>query len=111
MRTLPQIKWSVPPRPLPKTWTQFRIPSSCFSSASYNNQDSSSQDLGNEAKTKEGSSPEGGKKKKTLAELDKELEMKMKGLAGDGGEAGVEMEDGQPVSMKRSVRNNMFRYI
>ncbi|KAF2018757.1 hypothetical protein BU24DRAFT_104599 [Aaosphaeria arxii CBS 175.79] len=50
-------------------------------------------------------------KKKTQSELDKELELKMKGLAGDGGEAGVELEDGQPVSMKRSVRNNMFRYI
>ncbi|KAF2761586.1 PLP-dependent transferase [Pseudovirgaria hyperparasitica] len=33
----------------------------------------------------------------------------MAGLAGDGGEAGVELEDGQPVSMKRSVRDNMFR--
>ncbi|KAF2204844.1 hypothetical protein GQ43DRAFT_428598 [Delitschia confertaspora ATCC 74209] len=49
--------------------------------------------------------------KKTQAELDKELELKMQGLAGDGGEAGVELEDGQPVAMKRSVRNNMFRYI
>ncbi|ORY15618.1 hypothetical protein BCR34DRAFT_598350 [Clohesyomyces aquaticus] len=50
-------------------------------------------------------------KKKTLAELDKELELKMQSLAGDGGESGVELEDGQPVSMKRSVKNNMFRYI
>lgn len=51
------------------------------------------------------------KKKKTIAEQDAELQQKMSGLAGDGGEAGVELEDGQPVSMKRSVRNNMFRYI
>lgn len=49
--------------------------------------------------------------KKTQLELDKELELKMQGLAGDGGEAGVELEDGQPTAMKRSVRNNMFRYI
>jgi len=49
--------------------------------------------------------------KKTMAQLDEELRQKMAGLAGDGGEAGVEMEDGQPVSMKRSVKNNMFRYI
>jgi len=35
----------------------------------------------------------------------------MSGLAGDGGDSGVEYEDGQPVSMKRSVKNNMFRYI
>ncbi|GAB7325831.1 hypothetical protein MBLNU13_g09911t1 [Cladosporium sp. NU13] len=50
-------------------------------------------------------------KKKTIAELDEELRQKMSGLAGDGGEAGVELEGGQPVSMKRSVRENMFRYI
>ncbi|KAM0702166.1 hypothetical protein Q7P35_011076 [Cladosporium inversicolor] len=49
--------------------------------------------------------------KKTMAELDEELRQKMSGLAGDGGEAGVELEGGQPVSMKRSVRENMFRYI
>jgi hypothetical protein len=51
------------------------------------------------------------KKKKTLAEMDEELRLKMEGIAGDGGEAGVELEDGVPVAMKRSVRNNMFRYI
>jgi hypothetical protein len=44
-------------------------------------------------------------------ELDAELQLKMQGLAGDGGEAGVELEDGQPVAMKRSMRDNMFRYI
>lgn len=48
---------------------------------------------------------------KTQAQLDDELKQKMSGLAGDGGESGVEYEDGQPVSMKRSVKNNMFRYI
>ncbi|KAF2813376.1 uncharacterized protein BDZ99DRAFT_460629 [Mytilinidion resinicola] len=51
------------------------------------------------------------KAKKTQAELDEELRLKMQGIAGDGGEAGIELEDGQPVSMKRSVRDNMFRYI
>lgn len=50
-------------------------------------------------------------KKKTQAELDEELRLKMSGLAGDGGDSGVEYEDGQPASMKRSVKNNMFRYI
>ena len=34
-------------------------------------------------------------KKKTMAELDEELRQKMSGLAGDGGEAGVELEGGQ----------------
>ena len=48
---------------------------------------------------------------KTQAQLDEELRQKMSGISGDGGDAGVEYEDGQPVSMKRSVKNNMFRYI
>jgi len=48
---------------------------------------------------------------KTQAQLDEELRQKMMSIAGDGGEAGVELEDGQPVAMKRSVKNNMFRYI
>ncbi|CAD0042089.1 unnamed protein product [Aureobasidium pullulans] len=51
------------------------------------------------------------KKPKTQAELDHELRQKMAGMSGDGGDAGVEYEDGVPVSMKRSVKNNMFRYI
>ncbi|KAF2739821.1 hypothetical protein EJ04DRAFT_425594, partial [Polyplosphaeria fusca] len=51
------------------------------------------------------------KKTKTQAQLDNELQMKMQGISGEGGEAGIEYEDGQPVAMKRSVRNNMFRYI
>lgn len=51
------------------------------------------------------------KPRKTMAELDEELRLKMSGLSGDGGASGVEYEDGQPVSMKRSVKNNMFRYI
>ncbi|KAI0159140.1 hypothetical protein BJ166DRAFT_529465 [Pestalotiopsis sp. NC0098] len=50
-------------------------------------------------------------KRKTMAELDEEMRLKMSGLSGDGGEAGIEYEDGQPVAMKRSVKNNMFRYI
>lgn len=55
--------------------------------------------------------PSSQKKKKTVAEQDAELQKKMAGMAGDGGEAGIEYEDGQPVAMKRSVKNNMFRYI
>lgn len=48
---------------------------------------------------------------KTMAELDQEMRSAMEGLAGDGGEAGLELEDGKAVSMKRGVRENMFRYI
>jgi hypothetical protein len=51
------------------------------------------------------------KKPKTMAELDQEMRSAMEGLAGDGGEAGLELEDGKAVSMKRGVRENMFRYI
>ncbi|RMZ21401.1 hypothetical protein D0859_14586 [Hortaea werneckii] len=48
---------------------------------------------------------------KSQLQQDDELMQKMKGLAGDGGEAGIEYENGVPADMKRSVRNNMFRYI
>ncbi|KAL8730701.1 MAG: hypothetical protein Q9166_003893 [cf. Caloplaca sp. 2 TL-2023] len=49
--------------------------------------------------------------KKTMAELDEELRMKMEGKSGEGGEAGLELEDGKPAAIKRGVRNNMFRLI
>lgn len=49
--------------------------------------------------------------KKTQAQLDEELMAAMEGRAGDGGLAGAELEGGKAVSMKRGVRDNMFRYI
>ncbi|TFK36024.1 hypothetical protein BDQ12DRAFT_655065 [Crucibulum laeve] len=48
---------------------------------------------------------------KTVAERDAELLEKLNDISGDGAGAGVEYEDGQPATMKRNVRNNMFRYI
>ncbi|EAQ84598.1 predicted protein [Chaetomium globosum CBS 148.51] len=51
------------------------------------------------------------KKKKTQKEMDEELKQKMEGISGDGGASGVVYEDGKPVAMRRSVRENMFRYI
>jgi hypothetical protein len=48
---------------------------------------------------------------KTMAQLDEELREKLEGRSGDGGAAGLELEDGKPVAMKRSVRENMFRLI
>ncbi|KAI0195180.1 hypothetical protein EV127DRAFT_508723 [Xylaria flabelliformis] len=57
------------------------------------------------------STPKLQSQQKTMAERDEELRQKMSGIAGDGGEAGIEYEDGKPVAMKRSVKNNMFRYI
>ena len=59
--------------------------------------------------TKMGQEPK--QKKKTVAEVDEELRLKLEGISGGGGEAGLELENGQPVAMKRSVRENMFRVI
>jgi hypothetical protein len=58
----------------------------------------------------EGDAPKESEKRsskpKTMAEIDEEMRAKMSGLSGDGGEAGIEYEDGKPVAMKRSVKNN-----
>lgn len=48
---------------------------------------------------------------KTVAEFDEELRLKLEGRSGEGGEAGLELEDGKPAAMKRGVKNNMFRLI
>ncbi|EAA27404.1 hypothetical protein GE21DRAFT_9462 [Neurospora crassa] len=51
-------------------------------------------------------------KPKTQAQLDEEVRMRMEeSVAGEGGAAGVEYEDGKAVGIKRGVRENMFRYI
>jgi hypothetical protein len=50
-------------------------------------------------------------KKKTVAELDEELKLKLEGISGEGGASGLEYEDGKAVAMKRGVKNNMFRLI
>jgi len=51
------------------------------------------------------------KPRKTQAQLDADMQAAMEGHAGDGGLAGAEFEGGKAVSMKRGVRDNMFRYI
>ncbi|KAI4125551.1 MAG: hypothetical protein LQ347_005343 [Umbilicaria vellea] len=77
------------------------------------NQAGGEQAVSNECKNQksEDKLEERPKKKKTMAELDEELRLKLEGMSGEGGAAGLEYEDGKPVSMKRSVKNNMFRYI
>ena len=55
--------------------------------------------------------PENSKIRKTVEEQDAELRMKLEGISGGGGEAGLELEDGKPVAMKRSVKENMCRLI
>ena len=49
--------------------------------------------------------------KKTIAELDEELRLKLEGISGDGGAAGVEYENGKAEGLKRNVKANMFRVI
>jgi hypothetical protein len=49
------------------------------------------------------------KQKQALEHMDDELKAKMAGIAGDGGESGVEYEDGKPVSMKRSVKVSVVK--
>lgn len=48
---------------------------------------------------------------KTMAEIDEELRLKLEGVSGEGGQAGVEYEGGKAVGLKRGVRENMFRII
>ncbi|RMJ20856.1 hypothetical protein PHISP_08273, partial [Aspergillus sp. HF37] len=49
--------------------------------------------------------------RKSVTQTDSELRERLEQMSGEGGAAGIEYEDGQPNTMKRSVRNNMFRYI
>ncbi|KAI1630790.1 hypothetical protein F4809DRAFT_236626 [Biscogniauxia mediterranea] len=73
-----------------------------------------SQDQGQPAPDRDSTKSEtqdGGKGRPTVADQDEALRLKMSGLSGDGGSAGVEYEDGKPVALKRGVKNNMFRYI
>ncbi|KAI1742448.1 hypothetical protein F4680DRAFT_446012 [Xylaria scruposa] len=47
------------------------------------------------------SNPKSQSQQKTVAQRDEELRQKMSGIAGDGGEAGVEYEDGKPVASEQ----------
>lgn len=46
-----------------------------------------------------------------MAELDEELRLKLEGISGEGGSAGVEYEGGKAEGLKRGVKENMFRII
>lgn len=50
-------------------------------------------------------------KKKTVAERDEELRLKLEGMSGGGGSAGIEYEGGKAEGLKRGVKSNMFRVI
>ncbi|KAI9759883.1 MAG: hypothetical protein M4579_002008 [Chaenotheca gracillima] len=51
------------------------------------------------------------KQTKSVSQTDEEVRQKLEAMSGEGGEAGLELENGKPVAMKRSVRENMFRLI
>ncbi|KAK0113915.1 hypothetical protein ONS95_014157 [Cadophora gregata] len=51
------------------------------------------------------------KRPMTILEQDEELRLKLEGISGGGGGAGVEYEGGKAVGLKRGVRENMFRVI
>ncbi|ETI20848.1 hypothetical protein G647_07191 [Cladophialophora carrionii CBS 160.54] len=68
------------------------------------------QDPSNSAKKKE-AMDKLKKTHKSMAELDEEMKLAMESMSGEGGEYGLELEGGKPVAMKRSVKDNMFRYI
>ncbi len=46
-----------------------------------------------------------------MKEKDEDLKLKLEGISGEGGEAGLELENGKPVGLKRGVKENMFRII
>ena len=48
---------------------------------------------------------------KTVAQTDQELFEKLESMCGGGGAAALELENGKPVTMKRGVKDNMFRLI
>lgn len=54
---------------------------------------------------------DGKLKVKTMAEIEEELQLKFEGISNEGWEAGLELEDGKPVPMKRGVKENMFQFI
>ena len=86
-------------KPLPRSISTV---STANAKSSTDTNDNAAKD-GEQVKTKEA--------KKTMAQLDEELRMKLEGRSGDGGTAGLELENGKPVAMKRGVRENMFRLI
>lgn len=65
----------------------------------------------NDPRSKGTDQPPKKAKKKTMAELDEELKLKMEGMSGGGGSAGVEYENGKAEGLKRGVKDNMFRVI
>ncbi|KAI3556098.1 hypothetical protein CABS01_13042 [Colletotrichum abscissum] len=64
-----------------------------------------------ETKSPANANAQSEKRKKTIAEQDEELRLKLEGISGDGGASGVEYEGGKAEGLKRGVKENMFRVI
>ncbi|MCJ1225059.1 hypothetical protein MMC12_001708 [Toensbergia leucococca] len=93
-------------------WPSVEFPSIRHSSSSSKQQEPALENAKTKNKhTSNKSLAKPKEKKKTMAELDEELRLKLEGISGDGGAAGLELEDGKPVAMKRGVKENMFRLI
>ncbi|KAL2056177.1 hypothetical protein ABVK25_003820 [Lepraria finkii] len=73
-----------------------KVPITRYSSTQTSNSDKPKPETKNENKDRlnSGADEASKKKRKTQAELDEELRQKLGGIAGDGGEAGVEFENG-----------------
>ncbi|KAL4968434.1 uncharacterized protein BDV14DRAFT_197213 [Aspergillus stella-maris] len=96
----------------------FTSPARCIFSTSQlqssSGPDKASPNADQPNQSKQPSTPEQEKARKTVktvAQEDEELRRRLEERSGEGGAAGLEYEDGKPQTMKRSVRNNMFRYI
>ncbi|BCS01913.1 uncharacterized protein AKAW2_60177A [Aspergillus luchuensis] len=87
------------------------IASTAYRLAETKAQDSSHQKPSNGASDDQSVSKLTQDKTKSVAQADQELRERLEQMSGGGGASGIEYEDGKPSAMKRSVRNNMFRYI
>ncbi|PYH38022.1 uncharacterized protein BO87DRAFT_372979 [Aspergillus neoniger CBS 115656] len=87
------------------------IASTAYRLAETKAQDSSHQKQSNDASDDQSASKLKQDKTKSVAQADQELRERLEQMSGGGGASGIEYEDGKPSAMKRSVRNNMFRYI
>lgn len=92
---------------------EYKFESSLTNKSSETNQESPDGTLKNNHESSEShpTKQSNPNKAKTVSQSDAELRERLEQMSGDGGAAGIEYEDGKPVAMKRSVRNNMFRLI
>jgi len=94
-----------------RTVAQIQISRRTASTKSSDNQPKEAEQNASKPTSPESVAEVKAQRKKTVAEEDEELRLKLEGISGDGGESGLELEGGKAVAMKRGVRENMFRLI